>query len=363
MSRILIHVALFATVLGSTFAQSGSSTADQPAAVQPGKTASTNQSSSKDDDTSDWNAFSTAVQKKGGPNGVAANAAADANSLADQARDFAARHPNSSHAIEARKLEAIYLIGAASSGDSSVRQRMESTVAALRHDTSVPGYIRATVAGSHDFSNIGAEAKSLADLNAAYEAVARGLMQEFPDQPQGYRSLLTMALSHDAATAAAMVDEVLHSKQAPAEVLSTATLLSNRFGLLGKPIGTVLNGYSLSSAKNGDWPKATAGLLYFWSSDNEDSLALGATIAGRKLSGVNVVGVCLDAEPATGQATARARSLPGSQIYLAGGSAGEAAARLGVSACPLVYIIDSSGKISDVLALQDLAARFASLGM
>jgi hypothetical protein len=306
----------------------------------------------------------TEVNKiSGSPSSKPSDVAAADLSNADQAKDFYTRFPQHPKAVEARKLEAVLLIDAVGLGDNASSARMESTVQTLRVDSSVPAFDRAVVAGTYEFKQAGKRVKTLADLMQQYEAVARGLIKEFPDQPQGYISLLTQATQHDPATARTMAMEVIKAKAAPSEVSAQAQRLVTRLDLVGQSVDKVFTGFPVDTGGKGGWPQGKAGLIYFWASWSPYSVDLGELLAGKKLSKINVIGVCLNIDAIAAAAVAKSHKLPGQLVYAPKGMAGDLAVRLGADTAPLLYLVDTRGRVTDVLGLNDLEAKLAALGL
>lgn len=308
----------------------------------------------------DWRELERKVKTKG-------DDAASILQTAETAKSFHTTFPQHPHAAEAKRLEAVCLVEAVSAGSSASRARMEATVRAVRNDQNLPASERAIVAGTHDFSAATPRIRSLADMQREYEAVARGLMREFPDQPQGYVSLLTQALQRDAAKARSMAMEVVDASAAPAESRKAAQQLVTRLDLVGRPLAAVV-GESLL----GEWKRGKAGLIYFWATWSPQSIALGEKLKARLAATANVLAICLDAPDGalelgaidrreTPMALAAAK-MPGRVIELPNGHEDELAVRLGADAAPLLYVVDASGHIADVRGLDDLEAKLKTAG-
>lgn len=277
---------------------------------------------------------------------------------ADKVRNWYIKNPDNPHVGEARRIEAMYLIDAVNAGDASVKARMEATVAALRKDLTVPASERAIVAGSYDFS-AARRRSTQADGSGEYEAVARGLIAEFPSEPQGYLSLLTLAMQQEAPRDRSMVADVLASR-APTDVRIRAQRLLNRLGLIGKTIDD-----AFAAAPAGDlgktWQKKKPGVIYFWASWSSPSIEQGESLGKSDPAKINVVGICLDREEAVGKKIASARKLGGELIYLPYGREHPLAVLTGAFEAPLIYLVDENGVIRDVRGENDLEAKLEKL--
>jgi hypothetical protein len=308
-----------------------------------------------------WNEF---VTKLAQPSTDPAASNADATAAlatADAAKAFYTAYPDHAKANEARRLEALLLLDAVAAGDAQTAARMQSTVQAFRADTSVPSAERAIVAGSYEFQTARERIHTVDDMAREYEAVARALMKEFPDQPQGFVSLLTQSMNRDTATARAMADEVSNST-GPAFAKAQARRLVTRIDLLAQAVDVPFGDLLTTGTKN-RWSKGKPGIIYFWATWNSSSIALGDMLATRSLSGVNVVGVCLDVDGTAAAAVATSHRFPGRQIYVPQGLNGDLAVKLGAFEAPALYLTDSNGVIRDVRGLEKLDAKLAALGL
>lgn len=286
----------------------------------------------------------------------------EALDAANRARSFYQTFPNSARASEARRFEALSLIDAADTGDTGAADRMKATVEAIRADASMPAFERAVVIGTFEFRQAGKRAKKPADLLPAFEAVSHQLIKDFPDQPQGFISLLTQAQLHEPAATRAMAAEVLAAPQAPAAAKTRAQRLITRLDLVGQPADALLVP-ALEDGGKRSWQRNRPGLVYFWATWSPDSLAFGKWLAGRKLARANVVGICLDRSHDGLPAIAAAQPLPGAQILLFQGLEDDLAVRLGADTAPLLYLVDARGRFTDVRGLDDIEAKLAALGL
>lgn len=292
-----------------------------------------------------------------------AAAADDALRKADLARAFYVEHGEHPVAIQARKVEAIFLIDAVTGGRGDVRGRMQSAVTEFREDDRVPPSERVVVAGTYEFRTAGAQSKTAADVSAEYKKIARALMREFPDQHQGHTSLLTEASRQEPGEARELANEVLASPAAPSEVKRQARRLVDRLELVGQPIEGKIDAALLASPGQEGWRKNRPGLVYFWATWSRESLALGELLAARNIAQVNILGVCLDENAEAAARIAEERKLPGRLVYVANGTDGDLAVKLGADRAPLLYLVNAAGRFTDVRGLDDLGAKLEQLGL
>lgn len=279
--------------------------------------------------------------------------------VADQAKDFYTRFPQHPRAKEARKFEAISLVSAVANGDTTLAARMESTVKAVRNDNTLSKFDRAVVVGTYEFTLAPKHITSREDMMREFEAIARRLIAEFPDQPQGYVSLVSQAMQCDNNHARQLTTEVINSP-APEDVKSGARCLMARLNLVGTPVQDILKD---TLATNGvpAWQASRPGIIYFWAAGNVNSLAVADLFTRYDLTGFNLLAVCLDSNVTAASQVVSARKLPGSVIYAGSDPNGSLATRFEAHEVPLVYFVDASGKISDVRGLNDLEAKLQKL--
>jgi len=277
--------------------------------------------------------------------------------LADQARDFNQQFPQDSHAREARKLEITALLGATIDGNPATEARLQAAALAFEGDIGNSESDRAIVAGFHYFHLASQNIKQPADEPVLFEGVARRLMQEFPGQPQGFESLLTLAYRAGEAQSRALASELAGSA-APDHVRAGAQKLLTQLALKDQPLSSVAP--ALAGALAGK-----PAVIYVWASWSPDSLALAQMLGTRQLDSATWIGLNVDdtsAQGAARQASAAGR-FPGQQTYDDRGMDGALAATLGVSRVPWVCLVDSQGVIRDVRGLDDLATKLTGLGL
>lgn len=280
---------------------------------------------------------------------------------ADRAREFYTKFPDDPHAEEAKTQEVQALINAARTGDATAEGRLNTTVEAYRADKKVSNKVKVQTVAAHAFNQAMRGQKTKAERFAAIENVARNLAADFPDQPQGYESLMTIAAADEDEGKARKIAEELLRSPSPAAVKENARALLGRMDLMGKPIAAEFDGADAKKAK----VAAKAGrvtLIYTWASWSPGSLALAAKLKQRGVN-ANVVALNLDDDPKAAEALAAKEGLPGTIVYDERGREGALAQRLKVKSAPQVIIVDAQGVIRDVRGEVDLEKKLTQLGL
>ena len=280
---------------------------------------------------------------------------------ADRAKDFYTKYPDHPKAAEARAMEVQALLGAHQSGDATSEGRLNFAVESLRADPKVDVKLKAKTVSMHAFSVAMRGQKTRTERLAMIEQVARNLAGDFPTEPQGYESLLTVAtVTDDDAQSRRIAAELLRSP-AHASIKEGAQTLVGRLDLVGKPLEGELVGADANNAKAA--VKAGQGtVIYTWASWSPASLDLATKLKQRGVNGT-VIALNLDEDLKTAEALAAKESLPGTVVYDDRGRAGALAQRLKIRSAPQVIIVDATGKIRDVRGEVDLNKKLTALGL
>lgn len=116
---------------------------------------------------------------------------------ADEAKAKYQTNPRGPAADRARIEEVVALLSAPKS-DAPARERLLATLAAARNDTSLARSLRAELVATYEMAEAVRQAGSASreENLAAIAAAARKVQAEFPDQPQGFESLLNRLLKN-----------------------------------------------------------------------------------------------------------------------------------------------------------------------
>jgi hypothetical protein len=289
-----------------------------------------------------------------------ASLATAALARADLAKAFYQAYPTHPDATAARKLEILALLDADTGSTPAVSARLSSTELAFRHDTTVSEADRAIVAGFYDFRQAVKSPDTTGSPLTAIEQAARGLVTEFPQQPQGYESLLTLA-AQKGNPRGLIIAQGLISSAGSASVKQRAQSLVTRLGLKGRKLSDVVP--ALAATQPAGTGKLT--IVYSWSIQSPSSLAMAKLLGQRPTDHGLWIGVNLDAKSALASAEKIAADgkFPGQQVYDDQGANGTVAKAFGFDSAPLALFVGSDGVIVDVYDAQVLLNTLPYFGL
>jgi hypothetical protein len=259
--------------------------------------------------------------------------------VADQAKDFYVRNPNSRFVGAARNLEILSLVSAIADGDRGVQGRLVAAAAALRSDRSIPEDSRAIGLAAFEFSEIERGARTHSDVLAAVEAKAREFKSEFPNQPQAYEALHAVARSSSTAKSLQIAQELVTSS-APQWIKDNARKLIDREELVGTSVFELIPEIDRKRFSEGK-----PILLYSWDPDGPGSIRLGKMIQARRF---DAIGICLDDNLKRAALVQSSEGLGGTHIYRDKGFRSDLVNALAIMYPGQVYIIDSEGVLRDI---------------
>lgn len=287
--------------------------------------------------------------------------AASFTAAADQAKAFYATYPDHPKAAEARSMEVQALIAASKAGDATSEGRLNFTVEELRADPKMPIKLKAKTVAMHAFSLAMRGKKTKAEQLGAIEQVARNLTADFPTEPQGYESLLTVALATDDEAHARKISQDLLKGPSGDAVKEGTRAFVGRLDLVGKPIAPEVDGADAKGAKAAT-KAGRATVIYTWATWSPGSLELAAKLKKRGVN-ANVVALNLDEDTKAAEALAQKVALLGTAVYDERGREGALAQRLKFKAAPQVILVDAQGVIRDVRGEVDLDKKLTQLGL
>lgn len=281
--------------------------------------------------------------------------------IADKAKAFRMEFPNHAKATDARALEIDGLMAAVKVGDAAIENRLDLAAGELRADESLPTSLRARVTGNYLFSRAVRKNKTQADRIAAIEQTARDLIREYPGEPQGYESLLNVALGGDDEKYRTLLFALWQSSAPLAVKYRVRTRLDRHF-LRGEKLSLLLADVGESKLSEGLMPNRPT-IIYAWATGNEASLVMAEVIRLRGLENVNVIGLCLDQNVGVARQEAKQAKLPGTLYYDERGRGGALATRLKIDEAPAVILVEADGYLFNTRGEHEFAAKLTQLGL
>lgn len=233
--------------------------------------------------------------------------------------------------------------------DRTLDLRRRILIEKLTKDRTVPADTRFRLAGTS--ANVEVSRNRTLDPGsrmAAYAEVAWKLVEDFPENPEGYASLLRIARDSSDELAARIADQLLVS-EAPDDIKNAARLLRSRIDLLGKRfVDVVGNDITL--------PTQGPACLFAWSGRNPRSLGLAEILKRELPAETMIVGVCVDGDTPEARAAAAAVNLSVQWVFPTGGAKSELCQRLLLTEAA-VYLVSADGRIETVSGFHWLASQ------
>lgn len=341
------------------------------AALAQDRTVATLPSASAPADDAEWVALRDASrarepQRAKGVNGVGAaptreRVVADYLEQADRLQSYVRRNPHRPESREAKRLEALALTHAAWAGDESRKARREGLVAEVRGDRTLPARDRSMLAAYAD--NLAVRRRQGLSREArleAFEVVARNLIREFPDVPDGYESLFGIASSRSEQAAVGVAEELLASP-APEHVKQRAAALLQRHSMLGQGIAEALATAPPEARATFEPLRGRRVVIYSWTARSPASVALAKKLAQELPADIGLVGVSLDKDVEAVKAMVESEGWRGAHLFDSAGPQGSTAMALALDGAPLVLVIDAGGLVVSVAGHRDVAKTIAEL--
>lgn len=270
--------------------------------------------------------------------GSAPDLPTDWTAIAAEAAKFRQDFPDSSEARSAARIELT----------ARVRIEEQAVVLSPGITTAVGVYLRDTSNQPRDrlqlkivFDQANLRRTRYESYEAGLEAQAghaRELMSDFPDQPDGYGYLLSLARLAPPTLASGLAGQLLANKNTPARFVAMALRIADRPALLGQPLR--LDGAEAAI-------RTAAGktlVVYSWRMEDEGFRSILKQMSS--LADVVFIGINLDEDLAA--ARKAADGLPGKQFYDGGGLDGPKATQLKLVLPTMVYLVDGQGIVRDV---------------
>ncbi len=289
---------------------------------------------------------------------------AAAEKIAAVAKDFYTQFPTDPRAVEARGHEMELLDAAVKLGRTNALARLESLEKVRLDDATTPEEERFAIRMSA--AQRKAQALAATDEAAArksFEESAQALIKEFPQRPEPYQMLLSLA--SDAPTDKARATALsLTSTNVPETVREAATALLKKLDQVGKPIDlkfTALDGREVDVAKL----HGKVVLVDFWATWCGPCMRelpnVKATYAKLHDKGFEIVGISLDQKKEALTDLIAKEQIPWPQYFDGKGWENQHAQRFGIESIPAMWLLDKQGNVRDLDAHDGLESKITKL--
>lgn len=268
--------------------------------------------------------------------------------------------PEAEYAPEGRAAaieEALTLVELAPDGFPGENERRRTLVATLVADTSVSAPKRFQLKAASENIDVALNRLLKPEQKlAAFEQVAWGLVKDFPENPEGYESLLRIARDSDDNQARTIATALIASS-APEGVKAGAIRLLQRLELVGKPLRDFLPA-GLIVPEQHNAPLC----LYTWTARYPQSLDLAGRLRALLPSQTILIAVCVDEEVEHARGVFAERKPPALPLYDPAGLRSAFCQALMLDRPGEVYLIGSDGQIATVAGLKKLLKERAARG-
>lgn len=288
--------------------------------------------------------------------------AAEASTLANQARNFYTQFPGDENAARARTTEIQALQLAVRLGLTNREPELITRENSFVADTNAPMDLRYQLKLDLIGRQLKAKSDAGADMNAELEKAGREMVNEFPDGPAGYEILWELAENadllkmHDYATAMA-------NSGGPAELTGIGQGLLNRLELVGKPMpldftaidGRKINLMTLSNK---------VVLVDFWGTwcpvCVQEMPDIKKLYDEYHASGFEIVGIDYDENTNIVQQFVQKNDLPWPQEFV-GRDGTKYVKQYSINFFPSVWLLDKKGIVRDIHGRIDTEAKIKKL--
>lgn len=285
--------------------------------------------------------------------------------LADQARQFAAKYPDDPRRAGAVQIAAHALVSATRIGSPTARTQLAELDRERLADPMLPTSKRLEIR----MRQLQSEAEALAQTSPAdardkYEDGARSLIAEFPKDPAPWAMLLEVVDQGNDDPTRAKLSQIVKSNDAPAPIKERAAAILHRYEALGKPLAlnfTALDGRTVDLAAL----RGKVVVIHFWATwctTCIDAIVTMTKAYGtlREL-GVEMIGVTLDSEQAKVEQFVKEKGVAWPQFFEPSGKSNRIVRDWGVTVLPSMWLVDRNGVLRDLNAQVDLSKKIEKM--
>ena len=290
---------------------------------------------------------------------------------ADKAKAFVETYPKSPRVAEANDLRLGLLQTAVQLGISDRAEELQQVAGpAVKVEPTTQKPSGAQSGDAFMTAMQAAAEKAMALQGQGMEAVlvefekgVRKVMKEFPDRPEAYAALLQVAEGLGGDKAKAIGDEIAQSN-APAEIKAMATAQLKQASLVGQPVDiafTALDGRKVDLAAM----KGKVVLVDFWATWCGPCVAelpnVKAAYDKLHAQGFEIVGISFDEDRDALESFVKKKSMAWPQYFDGQGWKNKFGKEFGIRGIPAMWLVDRQGKVRDLNARGDLAAKVEKL--
>jgi thiol-disulfide isomerase/thioredoxin len=287
--------------------------------------------------------------------------AAQAGALADMARNFYTLFPDNTNVSRARVTELQALQLAVHFGATNRDDELISREQALIADTNAPEELRYEFRLDQLGREIKANTAAGADVKTEMEKAGRELIKEFPNGPEGYDILLTLAESSDLAK---MQEYGYFMAQSggPKALTNLGNGLLHRLDIIGKPLPIA---FTAQDGREVDLTTLSnkVVLVDFWATWSQDCVRdipeLKELYGQYHTNGFEIVGINFDDDTNKAAGFIQSQGLAWPQYF--GGRDNKFGHDYALNTLPAEWLVDRKGIVQDIHGTMDLDAKVAKL--
>ena len=284
--------------------------------------------------------------------------------LAGQARQFATTYPADPHHGAALQIAAQALMSAQRIGSPTAAKLLAELDVDRLKDAQLPPAQRLEIR----MRQVQAEAEALAPKSVTeardkFEAGARALIKDFPDEPAPWAMLLECVDQGNDAASRGKLSEIAGGK-APAPIKERATGILHRYDSLGKPIEMkffAIDGSAVDLASM----RGKVVVVQFWATWCTTCVEAMEKIAQSYDSlqkiGVEVIGINLDPDKAKVLKLLKEKGVKWPQFWEEAGNGNRLVREWGIGKLPAMWLIDRNGVLRDLEAQDDLSKKIGAM--